>query len=476
MNNETKVGLLVVIALGALAWLSVQSGSFNLGMGSTSGARELKTAFADVGGLMVDSPVKVAGVQVGKITAIKLQPNGTASVHYTVDSTVPLPSGVVAEIASDGLIGSKFLALVVNIPGTTVLPASATDIPGRAAADVTNIGGQFAQVAADLQAITGTLKGVLGTPENAQKLQTIIDGIAQFSGGLDGAQTGDMLANFNQTAASLARITAKLEAGEGTLGQLLVGDNKGGNMMTDLNGALKDLRQVMAKINQGDGTLGKLVNDPQTAEKLNDALDTFSDVSNRINQLRTEVSFEGSSLLAESGAGQGSIGVTLQPRPTRFYALAYTADGFAAKSNDTDDRANPYYNKDFGKESKITAQFGHIYKGAGYAGEDVAFRIGLKNSSGGLGVDTAVPLTGVPYAGDRKVKLSADLYDFSGSNVPDGDTPQLDVAARMDLVGNTVYGVVGYDNLLNQEYGSPKVGVGFKFQDDDLKYIAGQAL
>ena len=46
----------------------------------------------------------------------------------------------------------------------------------------------------------------------------------------------------------------------------------------------------------------------------------------------------------------------------------------------------------------------------------------------------------------------------------------------MDVIGNTVYGVAGYDNVLNGEYGSPFVGVGMRFQDDDLKYVLGQAL
>jgi hypothetical protein len=30
--------------------------------------------------------------------------------------------------------------------------------------------------------------------------------------------------------------------------------------------------------------------------------------------------------------------------------------------------------------------------------------------------------------------------------------------------------------VMNQEYGSPKIGIGIKFQDDDLKYFVGSAL
>jgi phospholipid/cholesterol/gamma-HCH transport system substrate-binding protein len=478
MNNETKVGLLVVVALAVLGWLSVRSGSFGFGM-SSSPTRELASVFRDVGGIKEGSPVRMAGVDIGEVTGIELQPNGNAVLRFKVKQSVALPADVSAGITTNGLIGEKFVSLNPGPQGAVgaggLLAPDARSIPAAASADTAEIGNNFAKVSDDLQSMTATLKSVLGNPDNAQKLQQIIDGLASFSSNLGGGSGGDTMKNLNVMAANLAQISEDLKNGKGMLGQLLADNSKGGNnlggTLNDLQGAVKDIKEVMAKINSGQGTLGKLVNDPQTAEKLDNALDTFSDVSNRIDQFRTEVAFEGTSLMAEHGIGNGTGTLTLQPRPTRFYEIGATSDGFANAAKSQNDVHGPYYGKDFGNKVKITAQLGQVFQNA-LLGEDVALRVGLKNSTGGFGVDTYGTM---PYFGKR-VKYSADVYDLGGGNTPGGNSPHVDVMARADIIGKTLYGVVGYDNLLNQEYGSPVVGVGLRFQDDDLKYILGQAI
>jgi phospholipid/cholesterol/gamma-HCH transport system substrate-binding protein len=477
MTNELKVGLLVTTALGALAFLSVKSGSF--GMGESTGAvREISSMFTDVNGITAGSKVKMAGVDIGEVQAVQLQPNGTAVLKFTVRRNVALPADVTAQITTNGLIGDRFVSLVPGPAGAQgqggALPEGVKMIQSSGIADTQAMGANFAKVADDLSAMTTTLRQVLGTPENAEKMQQIIDGFASLSGNLNG--NGNLMKDLERTAANFAKISEDIAQGKGSLGQMISGNGGGGAMgsLADLGAAAKEIKEVMAKINNGNGTLGKLVNDPETAEKLNGALDSFGELSNRIEQIRTELAFEGSTYSNED-AGNGEFSLTLAPRPTRFYQLGVSADGLASQSTNKNDALNPYYNKDFGKETKFTAQFGHVFENA-VAGQDVALRVGLKNSTGGVGVDTFGKLPTVAGFGGGKVKYSADVYDFSGTNTPGSDSPRVDLTARGDIIGKTVYGIVGYDNVLNQEYGSPKVGVGIKFQDDDLKYFVGQAL
>lgn len=479
MTNETKVGILVVAALAALVWLSVRSGTFGFGVGSAP-MRELSTEFRDVQGLNEGSKVKMAGVDVGEVQSVDLKPNGVAVLHYNVRESVALPADVSAQIATNGLIGEKYLALVPGPQGATgtggLLSADATSIPAAASSDMGQIGTNFAKVSDDLQNMTATLKSVLGNPDNAKKLQEIIDGLSAFSNNL-GSNSSSTLANINKVADNLAVITENLREGKGLLGQMMApGQVSGTNAqlagtLGNLNEAVADLKQVMAKINDGQGTIGKLVNDPATADKLNSALDTFSDVSNRIDQFKTELAFEGYTLTNEHGIGKGEFDLTLAPRPTRFYVLGATSDGFASKAKNGTLVNNPYYREDFGHTTKLTAQFGQVFQNA-FMGNDVALRVGLKNSSGGVGVDTygTMPYFGTP------IKYSADVYDFSGNDTPGSHKPHIDLKARADLFGRMVYGLVGYDNVLNQQYGSPIVGVGMHIQDDDLKYILGKSL
>lgn len=456
--SEAKVGLLVVAALGGLAWVSTQSGIIS--SGRTEPMRDLASTFSDVAGITVGTPVRMAGVDVGDVTDISLQPNGTAVVKYRVKKSAPIPADVTADITTNGLIGEKYLALVPGMSslssGTTpmLLPPPATPgemarIPASGAGAGGDMMGKFGQVGDDLQAMTGTLRKVLGDPETADKLQRIIDGLAEFSD--------------------------KLNSDQSALGAVMSKD--GGQTkqtLNDVNAAMKDLKEIMAKVNNGEGTIGKLINDPSTADKIDNALETLSGVGERVEQFRTEVDFHAYSLPAESGVGKGVFTLTLQPRPTRYYVLGATADGFASLAKDTD-RLNggAYFGKDFGNKTKLTAQFGHVFQNVAGTGQDLGVRVGLKDSSGGIGFDTAIP---TPFDAVGDIALSVDAYDFGGNNIPDSNTTHVDAKAKINLWQKMVYGVIGYDNILDQEYGSPIIGLGLRFQDDDLKYLIGRSL
>lgn len=476
LGNETKVGILVTAALGGLVWLSAQSGVIGTSL-STPAVRNLSSTFNDVEGISVGSPVKIAGVVVGEVTAVELQPAGNAVVKYTVRKDVPVPADVTAQITTSGLIGERYLALV---PGTTtlaqgeqpiLLPPPATNIPSAGGAGAGDVAANFGQVGEDLQAMTGTLRKVLGDPDNAEKLQSIIDGLANFANNVN-SESGGTFSKFDNLADTLNRLATRLEGGDSALGAMLAKDNgQTKQTIADLNAAMADLRQVMAKVNKGEGTIGKLINDPQTADKIDSALDTLSQVGERVEQFRTEVDFQGYTLTNEDGIGKGGATLTLQPRPTRFYVLGATADGFASTSRNLSEAGGAYFAKDFGTETKYTAQFGHVFQNA-LGSQDIAVRIGLKDNTGGVGVDTtwqnATPL------GD--IAFSSDVYDFAGTNTPGSDTPHWDVKAKVDLWQKMLYAVTGYDNILNQEYGSPIIGLGLRFQDDDLKYMLNSAL
>ncbi|MCP5405789.1 MAG: MCE family protein [Pseudomonadaceae bacterium] len=475
-THETKVGALVIAALGGLVWLSAQSGVVGTSLG-TPASRHLSSTFNDVEGISVGSPVKMAGVPVGEVTAVELQPTGNAIIRYTVRKDVPVPADVTAQITTSGLIGERYLALV---PGAStlspegqaiLLPPPATSIPSAGGAGAGDVAGNFGKVGEDLQAMTGTLRTVLGDPENAQKIQQIIDGLASFANNVNAGSNGTF-AKFDNLADTLNRLASRLESGDSTLGALLAKDNgQGKETLANLNAAMADLRGVMSKINNGEGTIGKLINDPQTADKIDSALDTLSQVGERVEQFRTEVDFQGYALTNESGIGKGGVQVTLQPRPTRFYVIGASADGFASTSRNPSDARGPYFGRDFGPETKYTAQFGHVFQDA-IGGQDVAVRVGLKDNTGGVGLDTALP-TGTAI-GD--IELSSDVYDFAGNNTPGSDVPHWDVKAKVNLWEKMLYAVTGYDNILSQDYGSPIIGLGLRFQDDDLKYILGKQL
>ena len=466
MTKEIKVGLLLVASLAVLAWFTMASGSL---FGKSVEMRELMAVFTDVGGVKEGSLVKMAGVDVGNVSRIDLQPNGTAILRFNVRKSVALPADVSAQITSSGLIGERFVGLVPGALGVQgdggLLADDVKQLPALDTLDPTNISTDFAEMARDMKGMIARLNTVLGDPENGEKLQKIVDGISKFSENL-GSSGGDLnetMREFGAAAHNLAEISNRLKNGEGPLGQLLVDDggqtkNNINQTLEELNKAVRDFREIMQKVNGGQGTIGKLVNDNETAQKFEDALDTFNSISTKLDGFRAEANLEGAGLLGESGIYKGGVNGRVQ-LGTTFVDAGVTGDGFALRN---DKAGSKYYGKDFGPTAKYSAQVGKMFPGA-LAGDDLAVRGGLKNSSAGVGADAYSHVLG------KRVKYSADAYDFGGNDTPGSNKPHVDVSARADLIGSRVYGIVGYDNVLSDDYGAPMVGLGMRFQTDAQK-------
>jgi phospholipid/cholesterol/gamma-HCH transport system substrate-binding protein len=67
--------------------------------------------FRNVSGLESGNFVRIAGVEVGKVTEITLQPDATLAVEFTTDDSVVLTRGSRAVIRYDDLIGGRYLGL-----------------------------------------------------------------------------------------------------------------------------------------------------------------------------------------------------------------------------------------------------------------------------------------------------------------------------------------------------------------------------
>lgn len=70
-----------------------------------------KAEFQDVSGLESGNFVRIAGVEVGKVTSLTLQPDSTVTVSFTADDSVVLTKGSRAVIRYDDLIGGRYLGL-----------------------------------------------------------------------------------------------------------------------------------------------------------------------------------------------------------------------------------------------------------------------------------------------------------------------------------------------------------------------------
>jgi phospholipid/cholesterol/gamma-HCH transport system substrate-binding protein len=110
-SNSTRdliVGLFVLVGLGMIAYLSLQVGGLEIGGGNRI---VLHATFDDIGGLSVRAPVRVSGVKIGQVSAIKLDEDLRAEVALEVESEHLLSIDSTVAIRTSGLLGDQFIAV-----------------------------------------------------------------------------------------------------------------------------------------------------------------------------------------------------------------------------------------------------------------------------------------------------------------------------------------------------------------------------
>jgi len=106
-NVETAVGVFMVIGFLCFAWLSVKLGDVDLFGGD---AYTVQARFGSVSGLKAGAVVEIAGVQVGKVAAIRLQPDDyRAVVEMSIARGVQISEDSIASIRTAGIIGDRYV-------------------------------------------------------------------------------------------------------------------------------------------------------------------------------------------------------------------------------------------------------------------------------------------------------------------------------------------------------------------------------
>ena len=118
-TRDLIVGLFVAAGLAAIGYLSIQVGGLSY---KGPGGLRLYATFDEIGGLKARAPVEIAGVTVGQVVTIGLDPSMRARVTIDVDPSLKLPSDTSAGIRTSGLLGDQFIALEPGAEEQTLAP------------------------------------------------------------------------------------------------------------------------------------------------------------------------------------------------------------------------------------------------------------------------------------------------------------------------------------------------------------------
>jgi phospholipid/cholesterol/gamma-HCH transport system substrate-binding protein len=107
---EISVGIFVLLGILCLGYLSIKLGKMELFGGDSYG---VTANFDSVSGLRQGASVEIAGVEVGRVDRIALDPKDgySARVILRINSGIELQDDVIASVRTRGIIGDKFVQL-----------------------------------------------------------------------------------------------------------------------------------------------------------------------------------------------------------------------------------------------------------------------------------------------------------------------------------------------------------------------------
>ncbi len=292
------------------------------------------------------------------------------------------------------------------------------------------------------------------TVENKEELGRILDNLDSFMANL--AQEGPQITG--NLSGMLAENRGNLR---GSLEEIR-------DASADLNKAMDSLDSIAYKLDSGQGSVGRLINDEETIDSVNQALDGVNEFLNPVNRLKLDLGFQ-TEKLTQRDAYKSYISLKLRPVRDHYYTvrLVTNPDGKQTRTdqlirdNSSDQvvsNQTTYASVDAYRISLLVTQ--RFY--------DTELHFGLMENTAGFGLDQ--------YFGKQdQFRLNLKAFEFNRESEP----THLSAGGYWRFMQN-FYLVGGVDDLLNQTLdrnGKPKknpyIGIGVNFSEDYMKSLFG---
>lgn len=225
VGTAVKFGAFGVVMILLTAALFAIFGQYR-----TGSANSYSAVFTDASSLERGDSVRVAGIRVGTVNSVALQPDNTVLVDFDADRDVMLTTGTKVAVRYLNLVGDRYLDLIDG-PGSTRVQPPGTQIPRERtepALDLDLLLGGLKPVIQglnpqDVNALTNSLIEIL--QGQSGNVESLFAKTASFTNAIaDNGQTVQQLIdNLNQVVATVAKDGDKFSGAVDRLEQLITG-------------------------------------------------------------------------------------------------------------------------------------------------------------------------------------------------------------------------------------------------------------
>jgi phospholipid/cholesterol/gamma-HCH transport system substrate-binding protein len=299
--SQLKVGITVISAAIILAVLIILMS----GGGLFTSKIIVKSYFPDASGLTPGSPVRLSGVDIGNVKAVRVVPGRPLDpvevlMKVNIKYRFFLRKDSITLLSTAGVLGATY----INIDSShakgpeaqdgDVLPSEEQkgyeDVVRAANSSLQNMDvllKRMDRIIAFVESGQGSIGKLIYDPSlynrvNATvvEFQTLVNDISQGNGSIGKLIEDDDL--YNKANASIDKINQLIDevnAGNGTIGKFL----KDPSLYNNANQTVANFKQLTDDVNSGKGAIGKLAKDQEFANKLQNTINRLSNLADKLD-------------------------------------------------------------------------------------------------------------------------------------------------------------------------------------------------
>jgi phospholipid/cholesterol/gamma-HCH transport system substrate-binding protein len=472
-TTEFKVGLFVILTLIAIAvgWAWSQDG-----VRPDEESYTLRMSVGSADGLYAGSSVRIAGVDVGSVESITIA-GDRAQVMLRIRAAYRLPVDSEGELKAQGLLGDYYVRVYPGV-ADELLPDQGLLGTRSEPGDIDTITRNLETISDDIAAITKVLRLMAENRDNKDHVEATLANADALTAELR------MIAEQNRydIAAIVDSVRRLSESLEGYVDDIGTGVDEEVEKLKDLTDHLDeaavDLASITGKVDRGEGTVGALINDRDTIDRLNEAVDGVNTVVRSFSGLRPQFYYTGRFYMGNdpkdtdtfyygnplAWSASNTIGIRLRAHEDFWYLFEINDYPQGVISQEEIYREDTDQLRIKWKRSAAYRFSFQVEKRWG----KFSFRLGLREGGGGVGVTA--------YALRDKFTVNLDVFDFFFGSYPalqDRGIPNVRLGARYEAMPNFYVEAGAEQIILGAKHGffTGYLGVGFTFTDDDLRWV-----
>jgi phospholipid/cholesterol/gamma-HCH transport system substrate-binding protein len=290
---ETRLGLFFALAFIAAAIIFEMAG----GGSFIRGGYHVSGLFANAQELKIGDPVKMAGVQIGKVDKIGFA-DDKVKVTMKLEKDAVVRTDAKATIKFAGLMGQNFVSLTMGSPKNPKFEDGGI-IQTVEQPDLSALMAKLENVATGVENVTKSFSGdsiqnILGPMTDFMKdnrnnltlmignMKTVSQNIAEGKGTVGKLITEEAL--YNSALTTVSNLNATAADIQSTINEAkgMLGDAKAA--VIEAKDALGEAKKVVVQINEGQGTIGRLIKDEKLYNETTEGMTNLKEILQKINQ------------------------------------------------------------------------------------------------------------------------------------------------------------------------------------------------